>query len=641
MYAGPGGDEFKAKAIERLLASALSTVPSIDVDAPFTKGAEAMADRSRQYSLSGNVVAEGGRGHVAVMLELRSRGSREVMQVSASDSSGNVWRLSDALARGVIGRLGLLSGRAPLVSVAAGSTASMAALREFVAGEEQFLRGQWVAAQEFFAAATRHDSTFALAHYRLSEAANWNGDIGTQREAAHAAWMRRYLLPLRERLLVDANAAWNDGDVDRAEAGYRDAAARFPRDAEAWYQLGEVQFHSGPVVGRPMELSHDAYRRVAALPESGAAGRRREALLHLTRIAGAMGDSVGFDSLASIVRPLLPVAEREELATLSGCVHRTVVERARLRAIMQASSTLAMLVHAQRCAVYGSSISGALARYRVLRESVIDSTARLAGLIEEAALRAGNGDRIGALQALGPAVAGGYAPWLLLHRGLHAWSDPMAPAQYLRALRDSLERGFPRNALAGVAVVDASFGMVSPSFAPWVAGLLSVRLGDDDRVAPAVAQLRTMRDTLPVRLAAANLAHALLSYRELEAGHTATALAHLDSMTSVPVIPRLEYVVYRAPERLIRARVLSAQGQWDQAAAVAQTLGQRSPYEFMFTPAATSIACRALLQTGRTSAAAALSRLQQWRGIAGFDCKLSQHHAGAGSDRQEPAPGQR
>ncbi len=74
---------------------------------------------------------------------------------------------------------------------------------------------------------------------------------------------------------------------------------------EAWSQLGEVQFHFGPLRGRSFEGSRPAFERVLTY-EPDHVG----ALVHLNRIATRFADSVGVDTLSRRIAELNPEGDR-------------------------------------------------------------------------------------------------------------------------------------------------------------------------------------------------------------------------------------------------------------------------------------------------------------------------------------------
>src|SRR5437763_12416825 len=136
------------------------------------------------------------------------------------------------------------------------------------------------------------DSSFALADYRLSIAADWNGRLALADSAAANAARYASRLSLHDRMLVDALFAWRNNDIDAAERLYRTLVLLHPDDVEAWYQLGEVYFHNNPPRGRSFVEARIPFERVLALEPSN-----RDAPTHLMRIAAWEGRWSSVDSL--------------------------------------------------------------------------------------------------------------------------------------------------------------------------------------------------------------------------------------------------------------------------------------------------------------------------------------------------------
>ena len=88
--------------------------------------------------------------------------------------------------------------------LAALTTTSLPALKAYLRGEREMRQMRYDAAAEAFQSAVAMDSTFALAAYRISIAADWLGDIDLAREAVQRAARFSPRLPETDRLLVDA-----------------------------------------------------------------------------------------------------------------------------------------------------------------------------------------------------------------------------------------------------------------------------------------------------------------------------------------------------------------------------------------------------------------------------------------------------
>ena len=202
----------------------------------------------------------------------------------------------------------LASGVAPasrVVQVAAVTTDSLSALKAYLQGEQLFRVGQYGEAVEAFQNAVAVDSQFALAFYRLSVAAEWALNPVLARVAAEGAVRHAERLSQHDRRLLDALLATRDGDDERAERLFRSIVQTWPQDVEAWSQLGEVQFHFGPLRGRPFEDSWVTFERVLTF-EPDHVG----ALVHLSRIATRLADTVGVDTLSRRIGELNPDGDR-------------------------------------------------------------------------------------------------------------------------------------------------------------------------------------------------------------------------------------------------------------------------------------------------------------------------------------------
>lgn len=622
-FVGASSDAFKARAVERFLVGTLSSIPALEVRAsePALAGTTRLSRAEHSGALaprvlSGTVISTPDGRTLTASAEIRDSNGVAVIRVRASSANGDLGVLTDDLARALIGQLGIGDAQNGLLRAASATTRSVDALKAFVTGEDLFASGHWKEAQDAFSAAVRSDSTFALAHYRLSEAANWNGDGATQTRSARHAWrLREGLLP-RERLLVEAYYTWNRGDIDGAESLYRDAATRYPRDAEAWYQLGEVLFHSGPVAGRTLQQAIAPYEHVVALTAGTVGGRREESLLHLARIAGASADLVAFDTLLRTLRARPPSSDVLELNTLAACVRQRAEDVALMQHDLATANGHALVVTAQRCTVYGSSLAQALGLYAAIpRTALLDAAFRVAAIVERASLLTAIGDRRRAAWSLSAAGAGSDAPSLLLHRAILAWGDPVSTKLALRALRDSLDAGLPRTSPSGLPNDAADFGLVSSRFAPWLAGLLSLRIGDTSGVSREISMLRSAGGDSTARDGSSNMAHSLLAHFSLFLGDPTGALAQLDSMRPIPFVPLLEYAIYRAPERIARARALLLLGRAEESATVALSVGQRHSFEYSFVPEASTIAVRALTVAGRPDSAAHVAARLRKRGV--------------------------
>jgi len=95
------------------------------------------------------------------------------------------------------------------------------------------------------------DSTFALAHYKLSQALGWGeSDKNVASRNAHAQAAERFgvSLPPRERTLIASQAAQTDNDYNRSCTLLTPLVARDSNDVEALYEWGECNYHDTTLV---------------------------------------------------------------------------------------------------------------------------------------------------------------------------------------------------------------------------------------------------------------------------------------------------------------------------------------------------------------------------------------------------------
>lgn len=165
-------------------------------------------------------------------------------------------------------------------------------LRRFLDAEGSLRQGDFESAHAGFVAVTERDPDAALAWYRraiAAEMAHRNDDVAPSIDAALA---RDSALGEVHRLRVRAYAAWRSGDASAAEQMYLQLLRANPADRDAWFQLAELQYHSGPLHGRPLDRSLDSWDRVVAL-DSGDV----PALIHAARLHARAGDLPGVEAL--------------------------------------------------------------------------------------------------------------------------------------------------------------------------------------------------------------------------------------------------------------------------------------------------------------------------------------------------------
>jgi tetratricopeptide (TPR) repeat protein len=201
-----------------------------------------------------------------------------------------VFALVDKLAARLLGGLGDPAANR-LLRTAALTTNHLPAFKTYLRGEELMRDGRFEQAAEDYLAAIAIDSTFALAHYRLALAREWAPLPGNE-DAASSAARHGARLSTRDRDLLYAFRLWRSGNALEAGHAYRAILARYPDDVDAWFQLGEIQFHHEPLLGHALEQSEEAWRKVLSFEP-----QNLFAITHLARIAIVARRPATLDSL--------------------------------------------------------------------------------------------------------------------------------------------------------------------------------------------------------------------------------------------------------------------------------------------------------------------------------------------------------
>jgi serine/threonine-protein kinase len=141
-------------------------------------------------------------------------------------------------------------------------TASLPALRAYLAAIPAQARGDYALAAKEYARALESDSTFALAALRLALVAGRLNDFELQRRALHRAWRFRAELSERDR----AHLAGLTGprypapsSVGETLTAWETAVRVAPNRADVWYEFGARMAETSPLVGL-----ENVYERVTA-----------------------------------------------------------------------------------------------------------------------------------------------------------------------------------------------------------------------------------------------------------------------------------------------------------------------------------------------------------------------------------------
>ena len=245
-----------------------------------------------RYFVLGGLVERAGRLELDGALYETGHFTVARATASVSGDTAALFTLVDDLA----GRLlaNLVGGRdTALTSLASVTTTSLPALKAYLRGERAMRAGLDARAAAAFREAALLDTTFALAQYRLSLVANWVTVPGIDDPAVWANTAARHddrLSPLG-RDLLQAYRAYKQPSPD-ALVLYRALVKSYPDNVEAWYMLGEVIFHYGPLIGESLNGAREPFERALRLDANNA-----HAQLHLARVLARDGGGEAFESL--------------------------------------------------------------------------------------------------------------------------------------------------------------------------------------------------------------------------------------------------------------------------------------------------------------------------------------------------------
>ena len=187
-----------------------------------------------------------------------------------------------------------------LEATAALTTASFAALKAYLQGEHALHSGHYTNAYSALTRAVKEDSTFAIAWYRLADAAGGeNNPRNKILPAIEKAVQYKDKLPMQIQYQVMAEYAVHLGHANEAERIYKLLLSIDPMDAMTWYKYADLLFHYNRVRGRSKSETRLYFEKVLTLDPGN-----KEVLLHGTELAVKEKRFDDLDTLVSLlVRP--------------------------------------------------------------------------------------------------------------------------------------------------------------------------------------------------------------------------------------------------------------------------------------------------------------------------------------------------
>lgn len=266
----------------------------------------------------GSIVQSGGEAQIIASLYSTDEAKPRVVVNATLSNEARLFDAVDRLSRDLLN--GWLIQDHTFSSLAGLTTTSLPAFKAYLAGERALREGRYRESVRRFEEATNLDPGFALAHYRVSVAANWAGMGDLVGSAAEEAWSLREGLPERARRLLRARhlSYMPIRDLTESIRLLREIIADYPDDVEARYEFADLRFHNAWLWGLgDAEVRTDFERVLGYDPEHSGA------LTHLFRIVARQRDARAVDSL--LERGLSFAADgrsRHELETLAAFTRR-------------------------------------------------------------------------------------------------------------------------------------------------------------------------------------------------------------------------------------------------------------------------------------------------------------------------------
>jgi tetratricopeptide (TPR) repeat protein len=516
----------------------------------------------------GEITEAGGRLRITATLH---RGNAPAVPATAEGDAEGFVALVDQLASKL--RAGGIE--APLTRIARAalrSTGSEPARQAYLQGEAEYHAGRYAAAAAAFGRAAELDTTFALAFYRLSVATHWNGQDWLVRQAAARAEQQAGRLLAEDRLLIRAWNAYLAGEALQAETMYRSVLAAHPDETDAWFYLGETLFHWMPMLGRPAGESRPMWERVLRDDPNNVG-----ALIHLARVAAGENRQTEFEALLMRLLAIESGGDQMlEMRAVRAFAWGTRDEQAAIARELVGRGDRALRAAVSSAGVHSRNLAGAERLARPLTASTWDPEGRAGDYLLRAQMEMGQGRLEAAGASLDSATALSWA-FGVQYRGVQATLPfvPARPAGLIR-LRQMIDGSHE-------AVDDSPKAERIGPWRPYLAGLLSVRLGDVPNALRSVDALARSTGTRSDSAFGRQYARVLESEIARLQGDPRRALAALGEPRLEPDGTLAEILSYpKAQERWLRAELLRELGRHQEALRIYGSFPDPAGYDLMY-----------------------------------------------------------
>lgn len=522
--------------------------------------------------VTGEVIPRENGVRLALTMRDASTGQPIGNQVAVDADTSRLRELVDNVAGQLIAQR-YLTPRDHLTHAALRSTQSVVAVKAFLKGEAAIRDGRYVDAADQFAEATVADSTFGLGFYRLATAAEWCGRTSESRRAMGLAIRNSDHLEDRDRRLVAALALLRRGNGDDAEREYRAILDDYPDDVEAWFQLGELRFHTGPLRGESATNARSALERLLLLDSTNV-----EAIVHLARIASLESRTAEATRLRSRLGRILtsPFSLEQRAFRLFALIDGPGSYRATLD-LEQQIPTLSGHASVFDVATRVDDFAGLEEIARALVDTTASPSSRAFGmrLLAHAAL--GQGQWRGARADLDSAMS--LNKDLAISQLSLAATMPFFPLDEaeLRRIYNTVNAWHPSFDHRGDD--EAKRDSLDAELRLHRLGLLSVRLHDLKQARLIAQQLDAIQTTPRGRRSAFVLAQSIRAHASADEGHVTEALTLLDAADwegSASIFAA------EAGDRYFRATLLEQLGRRREAMGWYSSIAERSAYELPY-----------------------------------------------------------
>ena len=561
----------------------------------------------------GDVVEAGGQLQLQASLYDAAQDAQVLGSASVQGQAERLFELVDEMAAQLLANVsGGLSTRVQRIAVT--TTSSLPALKAYLEGESSLRAGDFDAALAAFETAIVHDPEFALAHYRLSIAADWAFDSTRSIEAAEEALRLAGRLAQRDRQLLEAWLALRAGRPYEAARLYRSIVGTYRDDFEAWFQLGEVLFHYNPIIGRPFVEAREPFEKVLAIePDLGGA------IVHLARIAAHEGRSEDLDALVERMLAQTPSADRAlPILALKAFTTGTPEEREAVLGRLEGASDPELGLAIWEVGSYSKNIRGALSIADILATrpgspgvQAVGRNLRVYLLVAQGKWAAAR-DELAAIRRLDPPVALESAAYLSLVPFL---PKDRTQQERLKAGLEDFDPDVPAsgNPTKWFNVHDGLHHILKT----YLYGMLSAQLGDEAAAERSAAQLAAIEAPRNAGTMATDFALSIRAEMLRRAGAVEEALAELERIR----LENWNAMMIASPflsetyERFMRAELLLEVGRLEEALSWYENLFGSSVYEVAFRPIADLRRGQILERLGRAEEAAERYRhfIEAWR----------------------------